>query len=132
MMMEAEGYLEKDCMKLLRHESGHAIDNAYRLRKIKRRQNLFGLSSTPYPDSYSPRAYSKKYVVHLNSWYAQSHPDEDWAETFAVWLNPRSNWKKRYRHWPAMKKLEMVDEIMSTIQITAPPVRKKETPENIK
>ena len=26
--------------------------------------------------------------MHLDPWYAQSHPDEDFAETFAVWLTP--------------------------------------------
>ena len=65
---EVEGWSERDCMKLLRHEAGHAIDNAFHLRKLRRRQKLFGLSSTPYPESYTPQAYSKKFVVHLNSW----------------------------------------------------------------
>jgi len=131
MVLEVEGYLERDCIKLLRHEAGHAIDNAFRLRKIRKRQNLFGLSSTPYPDAYSPRAYSRKYVVHLNSWYAQAHPDEDWAETFAVWLNPKSNWLQRYAKWPALKKIEMVDEIMKSLAGQKPPVQKKSRPGQI-
>ncbi len=128
LILEVEGYNQRDCMKLLRHEAGHAIDNAFRLRKSRKRQNLFGLSSTPYPEAYSPKAYSRKYVVHLNSWYAQSHPDEDWAETFAVWLNPKSNWRKRYRNWPALKKLQLVDQMMQEIEGKKPPVRKKEKP----
>lgn len=131
LIMEVEGYSLNECMKLLRHETGHAIDNAFRLRKNRSRQKLFGLSSTEYPESYAPRAYSKKFVVHLNSWYAQAHPDEDWAETFAVWLNPRSNWKKRYQHWPALKKLELLDQMMSDIRGKKPLVHKKETPESI-
>jgi hypothetical protein len=128
LILEVEGYRPKECMKLLRHEAGHAIDNAFRLRKSRQRQQLFGLSSTPYPEAYSPRAYSRKFVVHLNSWYAQSHPDEDWAETFAVWLNPQSNWKKRYHRWPALKKLELVDQMMAGIVGRKPPVRKKQQP----
>jgi hypothetical protein len=131
MVLEVEGYNERDCIKLLRHEAGHAIDNAFRLRKIRKRQKLFGLSSTPYPDAYSPRAYSRKYVVHLNSWYAQSHPDEDWAETFAVWLNPKSNWKQRYARWPALQKLEMVDEIMQELAGKKPPVQKQSQPGHV-
>jgi len=116
LILEAEGYNKKEGMKLLRHEAGHAIDNAFHLRKSKQRQKLFGLSSTPYPDEYSPLAYSRKYVVHLNLWYAQAHPDEDWAETFAVWLNPASNWKKKYQKWPALNKLKLVNELMSEIK----------------
>lgn len=127
-LLEVEGYNEKDCLKLLRHEAGHAIDNAFHLRKSKSRQKLFGLSSTPYPEEYAPRAYSRKFVVHLNSWYAQSHPDEDWAETFAVWLNPRSNWQKRYKNWPALKKLNMVNSIMKEIAHKKPSVSKNNKP----
>jgi hypothetical protein len=131
LVLDAEGFAEKDCIKLLRHETGHAIDNAYRLRKSRKRQKLFGLSSTPYPDEYAPQAYSRKFVVHLNSWYAQAHPDEDWAETFAVWLNPKSNWKKRYDKWPALEKLQLVDEMMSELKGKKPPVQKKEEPGSI-
>ncbi len=132
LLFDAEGFAERECIKLLRHETGHAIDNAYRLRKSRKRQKLFGLSSTPYPEEYAPRAYSRKYVVHLNSWYAQAHPDEDWAETFAVWLNPHSNWRKRYARWPAVNKLKLVDEIMGEISNQRPSVNKKAEPGSIK
>lgn len=120
MMMEAEGGRPDWLMKLLRHETGHAIDNAFHLRKRKKRQLLFGPTSQEYPEDYAPRPFSKKFVYHLDSWYAQAHPDEDWAETFAVWLTPRSAWKKRYEKWPAIKKLQLVDEIMHSIQRCAP------------
>lgn len=132
MFLDAEGANERTCMKLLRHECGHALDNAFHLRKSKERQKLFGLSSSPYPESYSPKAYSKKYVLNLNSWYAQAHPDEDWAETFAVWLNPDSNWEKRYENWPALEKLYMVDELMDSIHNLCPFVRNKDRPGDIK
>ena len=71
---------------------------------------LFGRPSTPYPDFYLPRPYSKSFVLHLDSWYAQSHPDEDFAETFAVWLTPDSDWRARYADWPALRKLEYMDD----------------------
>ena len=111
-MFEVEGGTPEWCMRILRHETGHALDNAYKLRRFRRRQQLFGRSSQPYPESYSPRPYSRDFVLHLDSWYAQSHPDEDFAETFAVWLTPRSGWRKGYAGWPALKKLEYVDELM--------------------
>jgi hypothetical protein len=114
-MLEVEGGTHEWCMRILRHEAGHAIENAYGLRRRRRRQQLFGKSSQPYPDYYTPRPYSKSFVLHLDTWYAQSHPDEDFAETFAVWLNPHSMWRERYAGWPALKKLEYMDELMQEI-----------------
>ena len=114
-VLEIEGGTREWCMMILRHEAGHAIENAYRLRQRPKRQALFGKSSEPYPDSYAPKPYSRSFVVHLDSWYAQSHPDEDFAETFAVWLTPGSNWRERYAGWPALRKLEYVDELMRGI-----------------
>ena len=102
-------------MKILRHEAGHAIDNAYKLRQRRRRQQVFGPSYMQYPDYYTPKPYSKSFVLHLDSWYAQSHPDEDFAETFAVWLNPESDWRPRYADWPALKKLEYMDTLMQEL-----------------
>jgi hypothetical protein len=112
---EVEGGTKKWCLQLLRHETAHALDNAYYLRKLKTRQRLFGLSSSPYPDKYRPNPQSQNFVIHLDGFYAQAHPDEDWAETFAVWLAPRSNWKKQYANWPAIKKLEYIDLAMKRI-----------------
>ena len=111
-MLEVEGGTPEWCMRILRHETGHAIDNAYRLRRKRKRQELFGRSSKPYPDYYTPKPYSKSFVQHLDMWYAQSHPDEDFAETFAVWLDPNSTWQERYADWPALKKLEYIDALM--------------------
>ena len=64
-------------------------------------------------------------MQHLRLWYAQSHPDEDFAETFAVWLRPRSDWRKRYADWPALKKLEHVDELMAEIAGEKPQLTKR-------
>ena len=119
-MLEVEGGTKAWCLRILRHELGHAIDNAYRLQRRRKRQHLFGLSSTPYPEYYAPKPYSKSFVIHLDPWYAQSHPDEDFAETFAVWLTPHSFWRKRYADWPALKKLEYMDALMAEIAGTPP------------
>ena len=115
-MLEVEGGDPEWCLRILRHEAGHAIENAFGLRRRRTRQQLFGRSSVPYPDHYSFKPYSKSFVIHLGSWYAQSHPDEDFAETFAVWLTPDSQWERRYAGWPALKKLQYVDRLMRSIR----------------
>jgi hypothetical protein len=122
-MLEVEGASHEWCLRILRHEAGHAIENAYRLRRRSDRRALFGPSSTPYPTTYLPRPYSRSYVMHLDAWYAQSHPDEDFAETFAVWLDPRSDWRDRYAGWTAYRKLEFMDGLMSEVSRARPVVR---------
>jgi hypothetical protein len=77
---------------------------------------VFGPPATPYPEFYTPRPYSKSFVLHLDAWYAQSHPDEDFAETFAVWLTPQSQWRQRYSGWPALRKLEYMNQLMGTLK----------------
>lgn len=124
-LLEVEGGTHDWCMKILRHEVGHAIDTAYRLRRKAKYRQLFGKASQPYPDYYHPTPSSRDYVHHLEMWYAQSHPLEDFAETFAVWLRPGSRWRTRYRDWPAMRKLEYVDECMKSLNGTKPPVRSR-------
>jgi hypothetical protein len=121
-MFDVEGGSVVECMRIMRHEAGHAIQHAYLLNRRKRWQQLFGRSSTRYPQWYRPNPSSRKYVQHLRLWYAQAHPDEDFAETFAVWLRPRSDWRRRYLGWPAMKKLEYVDELMAEIADQKPAV----------
>ncbi len=115
-----EGGTLRECMQILRHESGHAVQHAYRLQRRRRWQELFGRSSTHYPSHYRPDPGSRNYVQHLRHWYAQSHPDEDFAETFAVWLTPGSNWRRRYAGWPAIKKLQYVDELMGELAVERP------------
>src|ERR1700745_57260 len=115
MMLDVEGGTWSECMAILRHEAGHAIQHGYQLQRRRRWQQLFGRPSKHYPRYYRPNPASRQYVQHLRLWYAQSHPDEDFAETFAVWLRPRSNWRTRYAGWPALKKLEYVDELMAEI-----------------
>jgi hypothetical protein len=115
MFVDVEGQTQLECMRILRHEAGHVVQHSYGLHRRRRWQELFGRSSKRYPDYYKANPASRDFVQHLRRWYAQSHPDEDFAETFAVWLTPRSNWRKRYEGWPALKKLEYVDELMSEI-----------------
>jgi hypothetical protein len=124
-MLEVEGSNESWCMKLLRHEAGHAIDTAFRLHRKKEWRRLFGSFTRPYPGEYRPRPSSRRFVHHLDAWYAQSHPAEDFAETFAVWLRPGLRWRKRYEGWPAMKKLRYVDELMQSLAGTPAPVRSR-------
>jgi hypothetical protein len=126
-MLEVEGGTTEWCMQILRHETGHAIENAYLIRRRPQRQKLFGKSSVPYPDYYTPKPYSKRYVLHLDRWYAQAHPDEDFAETFAVWLQADSNWRERYKDWPALRKLEYVDTVMRSLAGKPPKVTTTET-----
>ena len=115
MILDVEGGTWSECMTILRHEAGHVMQHAYQLHRRRRWQQLFGPSSKRYPRYYRPNPASRHFVQHLRLWYAQSHPDEDFAETFAVWLRPRSNWRTRYAGWPALKKLEYVDELMEEI-----------------
>ena len=123
MMMEVEGGDPAWCQRLLRHECGHAIEHAYRLHRRTKRQELFGKRSADYdPDTYRPQPYSKSYVRHLPNWYAQAHPDEDFAETFAVWLDPAIDWRTQYRGWKALAKLQYVDELMREIAKLPPKV----------
>jgi hypothetical protein len=101
----------REILMYLRHEAGHAFNYAYELYKTPEWRELFGPFRRPYRDNYRPVPFSRQFVRHIAGWYAQKHPDEDFAETFAVWLTPRSNWRKRYRGWGAMVKLRYVDRM---------------------
>jgi hypothetical protein len=116
MMLEVEGGTSEWFMKLIRHEAAHAYSYAYHLPRKKKWQQTFGRTSRDEtPDFYQPRPFSRSYVVNLDDWYAQSHPDEDFAETFAVWLTPGLDWRRRYTGWKALHKLEYVDELMRSL-----------------
>lgn len=130
-ILEVEGGTQADCLRLLRHEAGHAIQHAFRLHRRKRWRELFGSSTETYPDYYRPNPGSRRYVVHLPHWYAQSHPDEDFAETFAIWLTPGSAWRRRYKGWPALRKLRYVDQLMHEIAGQKPPIRSRARPDPV-
>ena len=128
MMLEVEGETPEWFMKLMRHEAAHAYSYAFQLQRKKRWQQTFGQTSDEEtPSFYRPRPFSRSYVVHLDDWYAQAHPDEDFAETFAIWLTPGLDWRKRYAGWKALQKLEYVDELMRSLagqpQVHAPKYR---------
>lgn len=131
-LLEVEGGTPDWCMRILRHETGHAIDNAYCLRRRRRRQRLFGSSSQEYPENYTPKPYSRSFVYHLEPWYGQSHPDEDFAETFAIWLTPGLDWRQRYADWPALKKLDYVDEVMRDVASKPPEITTRRQVEPLK
>lgn len=130
-MYEVEGGNRRDCLKLMRHEVGHAVQTGYALHRRRRWQHLFGKCSQPYPEHYRPRPGSRRFVQHLDGWYAQSHPSEDFAETFAVWLTPRSGWRRQYAGWPALAKLEYVDELMGELRDAPPKVASRKRPYSI-
>ena len=125
-IIDVEGGTWSECMAILRHEAGHVVQHSYQLQRRRRWQQLFGPSSQRYPRYYRPNPASRNFVQHLRLWYAQSHPDEDFAETFAVWLRPRSNWRTRYAGWPALEKLEYVDELMTEIAGVPPLLTRRE------
>jgi hypothetical protein len=102
---------EREIMMYLRHEAGHAFNYAYQLFKTDEWKALFGPFRRPYREHYRPVPFSRRYVRHIAGWYAQKHPDEDFAETFAVWLTPRSSWRTKYKGWGALRKLRYVDRI---------------------
>ncbi len=116
MMLEVEGGTTEWFMKLIRHEAAHAYSYVYQLPRKKKWQQTFGRTSREEtPAFYRPHPFSRSYVLHLEDWYAQSHPDEDFAETFAVWLTPGLDWRERYAGWKALQKIEYVDELMRSL-----------------
>jgi Putative zinc-binding metallo-peptidase len=130
-MREAEGGNRNWLMRILRHEAGHAIDSAYRLRRRGGWRSVFGPASLPYPETYRPRPGSRRFVQHLGAWYAQAHPTEDFAETFAVWLKPNSTWRREYAGWPAYAKLQFIDRLAQEIGDQKPQIADRSTIEEV-
>jgi len=124
-MGDVEGGSLGECLKLMRHEAGHALQHGYRLEEDDGWAVVFGDPAQPYPERYRPDPSSRDYVTNLRYWYGQAHPDEDFAESFAVWLDPQSRWRERYRDWPALAKLEYVDHLMKRIGRRRPRTRKR-------
>jgi hypothetical protein len=120
---EQNGEVEdaKTIMMLLRHEAGHAVNYAFRLWERSSWKEIFGSFTKPYQDIFRPDRFSRQFVKHIAAYpygrtYAQKHPDEDFAETFAVWMTPRIDWRRRYLHWPVLRKLKYVDRLMREIR----------------
>jgi hypothetical protein len=109
----------------VRHETGHAVDEAFQLRKMREYRKVFGSPHRAYPTDYVADSDSRDFVQHLNAWYAQSHPVEDFAETFAVWLRSKNGWRRKYRDWPAYEKLMAVDTWMRDLRDVEPQIKPK-------
>jgi hypothetical protein len=108
-----EGGTPAEFLRYLRHEMGHVVNYAYRLFEADGWSGHCGDYHTPYPEYYRPDPFNRRFVVHLPGWYAQKHPDEDWAETFAVWMTPGLDWRQTYADHPqALAKLEFCDRLM--------------------
>src|SRR3954465_13425289 len=101
----------RQIMMYMRHEAGHAFNYAYELYKTPEWHDRFGSFRKPYREHYKPVPFSRSFVRRLEGWYARKTPDEDFAETFAVWMTPRSNWRKRYEGWGAMQKLKYMERV---------------------
>jgi len=120
MMETIEAETDEEILSYLRHEAGHAFNYAYRLYETEEWHKTFGPYSRPYREDYEPNPFSRNFVRHIPGWYAQKHPDEDFAETFAVWLNPASGWQEAYKDWGCYKKLQYVDRTVPKLGKTEP------------
>ena len=80
-------------------------------------------SQTGDASSVHTRARTAIAFARIAGWYAQKHPDEDFAETFAVWLTPGRDWRAEYAGWPALSKLEYVDRVMQELGDVLPDAR---------
>ncbi len=127
-----EGSGDRDLLRYLRHEMGHVVNYAYRLYDQEEWVTCFGPITRPYREEYRPEPFSRRYVRHLPGWYAQKHPDEDWAETFAVWMTPGLDWRGQYAGWPeALAKLEYCDRLMGELCPVDPLVTEDELDEDV-
>jgi hypothetical protein len=122
LMESIEAESDAEILAYLRHEAGHAFNYAYRLYEREDWHALFGPYSRPYREHYEPNPFSRNFVRHIPGWYAQKHPDEDFAETFAVWLTPDSDWRNAYAGWGCMEKLLYVDRVVTELGRTPPVV----------
>jgi hypothetical protein len=127
-----EGFNRSDILRYLRHEMGHVVNYAYRLYEEEDWVKHFGSITQPYLEEYRPQPFSRRYVRHLPGWYAQKHPDEDWAETFAIWMTPRLDWRAEYGDWPAaLAKLEYCHQTMQALARREPVVTAEEVDEDV-
>jgi len=127
-----EGFDRADVLRYLRHEMGHVVNYAYRLYDDEEWVKQFGSITQPYFEEYHPEPFSRRYVRHLPGWYAQKHPDEDWAETFAVWMTPGLEWRAEYGAWPiAYSKLAYCSRTMATLRDRNPEVTNSELDEDV-
>jgi hypothetical protein len=124
-------YTRREIVDLIRHELGHAFAYAYKLYSRKDFRKVFNVKGNyfltyPMTDRYIQRVnpYSRDFVNPSGDHYAQKHPDEDFAETFTVWIQPRSNWEREYRNYPgALRKLRFVDGLIRELRNEPPLIK---------
>lgn len=127
-----EGVSRRELLRYLRHEMGHVVNYAYKLYEQEEWVKVFGAITQPYVEEYHPEPFSQRYVIHLPGWYAQKHPDEDWSETFAVWMTPGYDWRAAYADWPvALAKLEYCAQTMQRLKDQEPPVQTLDLAEDV-
>lgn len=126
-----EGASRAELLRYLRHEMGHVVNYAYQLYEQEDWVKQFGSMTQPYEEDYRPEPFSRRFVRHLPGWYAQMHPDEDWAETFAVWMTPGCDWRAAYADWPALAKLEYCDRTLTALNTRDPQVTATERDEDV-
>jgi hypothetical protein len=127
-----EGVDRVDVLRYLRHEMGHVVNYAYRLYERPEWVETFGPMDGPYLEEFRLEPFSRRFVRHLPGWYAQKHPDEDWAETFAIWMTLGLDWHAEYGDWPeALAKLQFCDRTMAAVADHDPPVTDDATDEDV-
>jgi hypothetical protein len=127
-----EGFDRADILRYLRHEMGHVVNYAYKLYEQEEWTLLFGSIDKEYEEEYHPQPFSGQFVWHLPGWYAQKHPDENWAEIFAVWLTPGRDWRAEYADRPvALAKLEYCDRTLARLRDVDPLVTATELDEDV-
>jgi hypothetical protein len=127
-----EGARRADILRYLRHEMGHVVNYSYQLYEQQEWIKRFGSITQPYEEEYRPEPFSRRFVQHLPGFYAQKHPDEDWAETFAVWMTPGRDWRGEYTDWPeALAKLEYCDRTVRAMADRDPPVTATDPDEDV-
>jgi hypothetical protein len=127
-----EGEGRRDLLRYLRHEMGHVVNYAYKLYDQGEWVQLFGSITKPYLEDYRPSPFSRRFVRHLPGWYAQKHPDEDWAETFAVWMTPGHDWRAEYADQPlALAKLEYCARTLEKLRGEEPVEQVTDTEEDV-
>ena len=120
MMDGIEASSEDTILAYLRHEAGHAINYAYKLHELRSGTKVFGNYGAQDHDDFVPQPFSRNFVRHIPGFYAQKHPDEDFSETFAIWLTPGSRWQETYTDWLRHQEARLVERLMSEIGSTLP------------